>query len=68
MDRYCPRCSALVEDPAADHCLICQLDFASDPPVATSPEMDREREEGIAMEQGSWASRRAARRRGRSSQ
>ena len=45
MDRYCPRCSALVENPAAERCLICQLDFATDPPLVSSPEIVREEAE-----------------------
>jgi len=48
--RYCPSCSALVEEPEADHCVICGLAFAANPPVATSPELDREREAVVAAE------------------
>jgi len=41
--RYCPRCSALVVEAESDHCLICDLEFAGNPPAGTSPELERSR-------------------------
>jgi len=41
---YCPSCSALVVEPDADHCLICDLDFATNPPATVSPELEKAHE------------------------